>query len=405
MRIQALLGTAGLCACLLTASCGDEGGSAVSAPTAPAVPAPGAISVPPSLSFGYVQVGEAATRILHITNNGRTDLAWTGVTSSSDAFSASPATGTLPAGETRAVEVTFAPGSAGDFAATITVASNAASGVNTTSVTGHSSTRGIALSGDLAFGDVPVGESASATLAITNSGNTDLTFSSVSSSDSAFAANPGSGTVPARGTRTVTVTFTPTSIGRYDATITVASDAIVVQSTTISASGTGTPARPTPPPVPPSTPFALASSSFPNGALIPPRFAKCPTGAGNVSPALTWTNPPGTAQSFVVIVDDPSVAPTFTHWVLFNIPASVTSLSEGASIGTAGTNDFGRPSYDGPCPPVLFGGPGGSHTYRFTVYALSTASISVVPGANRTSIENAFAPFVISSARISGVYP
>jgi hypothetical protein len=113
---------------------------------------------------------------------------------------------------------------------------------------------------------------------------------------------------------------------------------------------------------------------------------------------------PANTQSFAIIVDDPSAA-NWTHWVLFNIPASVTSLAEGTAVGTAGMNDFKHALYDGPCPPVVQGGPGGSHTYNFTVFALRTASIGAVPGASRAAVESAFAPFVISSARISGVYP
>jgi phosphatidylethanolamine-binding protein (PEBP) family uncharacterized protein len=48
-----------------------------------------------------------------------------------------------------------------------------------------------------------------------------------------------------------------------------------------------------------------------------------------------------------------------------------------ASSRSAGLNDFGNNSYDGPCPP-----PGETHHYRFVVYALKQA---IKPRSNKTS--------------------
>jgi Raf kinase inhibitor-like YbhB/YbcL family protein len=129
-------------------------------------------------------------------------------------------------------------------------------------------------------------------------------------------------------------------------------------------------------------------------------------GVANVSPALAWANAPANTQSFAVIVDDPT-ARNWTHWVLFNIPAAVRSIPEGGTAGTAGANDFpgARAAYDGPCPPVAQGKGGGSHTYYFTVLALSVPSIPVAPGATRATVQAALAPFVVASARVEGTYP
>ena len=97
----------------------------------------------------------------------------------------------------------------------------------------------------------------------------------------------------------------------------------------------------------------------------------------NVSPELKWEHAPKDVKSFAVTVYDPD-APTgsgWWHWVIFNIPPGVTSLSVGAgtpdgSSAPQGTvqsiTDFGQPGYGGPCPPQG----DKPHRYIFTVHAL-----------------------------------
>src|SRR6266545_879768 len=84
---------------------------------------------------------------------------------------------------------------------------------------------------------------------------------------------------------------------------------------------------------------------------------------GNASPSLAWKNAPAGTKSFAVTVYDPD-APTgsgWWHWIVFNIPADVTSLPAG----------FGKPGYGGPCPPQG----DKPHRYIFTVYALKVEKI------------------------------
>lgn len=98
---------------------------------------------------------------------------------------------------------------------------------------------------------------------------------------------------------------------------------------------------------------------------------------GNISPELVWQNAPKDTKSFAVTVYDPD-APTgsgWWHWVIFNIPPSVTKLAANAGKPDAGlapkesiqsVTDFGAPGYGGPCPPAG----DKPHRYIFTVHAL-----------------------------------
>jgi Raf kinase inhibitor-like YbhB/YbcL family protein len=104
----------------------------------------------------------------------------------------------------------------------------------------------------------------------------------------------------------------------------------------------------------------------------------------NISPTLEWSNVPAGTKSFAITAYDPD-APTgsgWWHWVMYNIPASTTSLAAGAGNGrnaprgsTQGTTDFGSRGYGGPCPP-----PGDApHHYKFTVFALKVDKLDL-PG-------------------------
>jgi hypothetical protein len=158
------------------------------------------------------------------------------------------------------------------------------------------------------------------------------------------------------------------------------------------------------------TTMTITSESFTNGSKIPVQFT---CDGDNISPQLSWAPHPS-AQSYVIIVDDPDalqvVGKTYVHWTVL-IPADITSLPEAASGSSLDsraveiTNDSGKAAYVGPCPPAS----SGEHTYRFTVFAMNgdvatiqkklpTAPITA-EAFNSTLSEN-----ILGSARMTGRY-
>jgi Raf kinase inhibitor-like YbhB/YbcL family protein len=96
---------------------------------------------------------------------------------------------------------------------------------------------------------------------------------------------------------------------------------------------------------------------------------------GDQSPELSWSGAPSDTQTFVLV--DYDVTAAFTHWGMYNIPASTTELPAGAGVagsvyGTEVFNDFFfGAEYDGPCPPANVAPV--VHHYVFTLYALDIA--------------------------------
>lgn len=141
-------------------------------------------------------------------------------------------------------------------------------------------------------------------------------------------------------------------------------------------------AHPFAPPAKPlsATPITVTSTTFQGGATLPKSMEFDGCGGGNRSPELSWSNFPPATKSFVITLFDPD-APTgtgFWHWVVFDVPGSVTSLPAGAGSeaspaprSKSGYTDFGFSHYGGPCPPN--GDP--PHHYIFTVYALDIPAI------------------------------
>jgi len=171
-----------------------------------------------------------------------------------------------------------------------------------------------------------------------------------------------------------------------------------------------------PPPAAPETAtmakFTLSSTDLTEGGRIGEAqvFNEFGCKGGNVSPALSWSGVPAGTQSFALLVHDPD-APTgsgWWHWVVYNIPASTTSLPAGAGDpkkklmpagAVQGRTDYGTVGYGGPCPP-----PGKPHHYHFQLYALKVAKLDLPADASPAMVGFNARAQALGNAEIVALY-
>lgn len=147
----------------------------------------------------------------------------------------------------------------------------------------------------------------------------------------------------------------------------------------------------------------LKTSAFDAGGMIP-RAYTCD--GGNQSPAISWSGVPDGATSLALLCEDPDApSGTWTHWVLFNLPASLRELPDGVPAagrleggGLQGKNDFGRIGYGGPCPPR-----GTTHRYFFRLFALDTM-LDLEPGVSRQQVRTQMEGHILAQAEWMGRY-
>jgi Raf kinase inhibitor-like YbhB/YbcL family protein len=154
------------------------------------------------------------------------------------------------------------------------------------------------------------------------------------------------------------------------------------------------------------TGLRLQSPAFAAGAEIPRRHT-CQ--GEDLSPPLSWTEPPAGTRSFALVVDDPDApdprAPkkTWVHWVVVGIPPRTRTLAEGAGGGQLpagarnGLNDFGRADWGGPCPPI------GRHRYVHKLYALDV-ELGELASPTKAELERAMQGHVLAQAELIGTY-
>lgn len=143
----------------------------------------------------------------------------------------------------------------------------------------------------------------------------------------------------------------------------------------------------------------LTSTAFAEGGQIPKLYT---CNGSDYSPPLAWQDAPTGTKSFVLICDDPD-APVgmWDHWLLYNIPSTVTSLPEHLKIPPSGAleglNSWNKTGYGGPCPPDR------EHRYFFKLYALDT-QLQFPNAPVKTVLEQALAGHILAHATLMGRY-
>jgi Raf kinase inhibitor-like YbhB/YbcL family protein len=188
--------------------------------------------------------------------------------------------------------------------------------------------------------------------------------------------------------------------------------------------------------------LSVRVDSFVTGRVVPVAYAYCiaakagHAGQGrDVSPPISWSRGPAGTASYAVVVVDPDVPTVFTdankegkvipasmarrpyyHWLLVDIPRSVTNLPPDAGskdpaakpagrtpFGLTGLNDYGggRGGYDGPCPPwndaIV-------HHYHFQVYALNVARLALPANFMGPDVVRAMQGHILARGEVVGLY-
>lgn len=151
--------------------------------------------------------------------------------------------------------------------------------------------------------------------------------------------------------------------------------------------------------------FQISSPAFQCGEQMPERFSN--TGAGrNISPPLTWENPPEGTKCFALIAEDidAPVIGLITHWILYNIPAPQRELAENVPHQASfpdgmmqGRNFYRQNGYMGPSPPF------GTHRYYFRIYALD-AALPPEPKMHRKKLLKMMENHILGQAQLLGRY-
>lgn len=147
--------------------------------------------------------------------------------------------------------------------------------------------------------------------------------------------------------------------------------------------------------------FSISSSAFKHQGLIPSRYT-C-DGEG-VSPPLEFHDVPLSAQSLVLILEDPDV-PTalrsdgmWDHWVVWNIPPGTRSIAEnGIPPGVIGRNTDGGTAYYPPCPPDR------EHRYFFKAYCLDVL-LDLSADSSKEQVITAIHGHILATAELIGRY-
>ena len=150
--------------------------------------------------------------------------------------------------------------------------------------------------------------------------------------------------------------------------------------------------------------FVVTSSAFDNDYIL----SKYTADGEDISIPLKFENIGCNGKTIAIIMDDPDAPSTnpFVHWLIWNIPTTITEIPENISTSAKveslngaiqGKNDFGKFGYKGPNPPS------GIHNYRINVYVLDIY-LNLDSNASRNDLENNMQDHIIESSLLEGKY-
>ena len=158
--------------------------------------------------------------------------------------------------------------------------------------------------------------------------------------------------------------------------------------------------------------FTLTSANFKDGTMMPQKIANSqannpqnPNCVGeNVSPQLSWSNPPNGTKSFAITMVDPEAGggAGAIHWVAYGIAPDITGFAEGETSKPSpkfvgGKNGGGKDIWQGPCA-----GPGTPHHYTFVLIATDLEPKELSPGLTRQELLAKLAPPAPAARRVTG---
>ncbi len=142
----------------------------------------------------------------------------------------------------------------------------------------------------------------------------------------------------------------------------------------------------------------LTSPTFSDGAVIPKKYSR---DVENINPPLAWGQVPDGTQSFALVMEDPDVppaagVPVWDHWVVWNIPRTITEIPEAWEVeGVLGKGTRGESTYAGPRPPDK------EHRYFFRLYALDVM-LSLASGSSKSELIAAMQNHILAEATLMG---
>lgn len=151
---------------------------------------------------------------------------------------------------------------------------------------------------------------------------------------------------------------------------------------------------------------------FNNGRPIP---IECGWSSGNNPPTIYWSDIPQKTKSLALICEDPDAklcddfkiscidpqedAPEpRTHWVIYNIPVTISSFPSMVDGVKEGMNSYGTKGYVGPFPRE-----GLEHRYLFKLYALDK-TLDIPEGSTKEELEVEMKGHILDTAQLVGTY-